>query len=466
MGDRIQMGKRKITTLRAVFWRFMTGLLTGLLIAIVVPWLLLLFLVNVGAINYADTGEKEANAVAQMLENVENTDTVLSTLSARLRYVVLDEQYQPKKATMTEKEQEAAVTYVRDGRRSYGMSRSYLVVERGTARIVLQYDIGSGYASEWMQEHLPTPEHLMVGLMVLNAISYVLLLIRRFEKRLVRQLAPLFTATKEIAEQNLEFEVGHSAIKEFDEVLHSFSEMKDKLKRSLEKQWSVQKQQREQIAALAHDIKTPLTVLQGNLDLLADSTLSKEQSHEVRQASEAAERMTDYIRLLMELAKVEAEYEYQFVPIQVEPFLQKIGEQGQLLCHAKNINWSGEMENDLPTLWGDPMMLERAVMNLIGNAIRYTKEGGEIEFVAKQSGENLMICIRDSGEGFSREALEHGRELFFMEEKNRSAAADLHIGMGLYITDTVVRRHQGKLFLRNRADQTGAEVIIQIPVKK
>ena len=124
------------------------------------------------------------------------------------------------------------------------------------------------------------------------------------------------------------------------------------------------------------------------------------------------------------------------------------------------------MENDLPTLWGDPMMLERAVMNLIGNAIRYTKEAGEIEFVAKQRGKNLMICIRDSGEGFSREALEHGRELFFMEEKNRSVTADLHIGMGLYITDTVVRRHQGKLFLRNRADQTGAEAIIQIPVKK
>ena len=459
------MGKRKITTLRAVFWRFMAGLLAGLLVAIIIPWLLFLFMVNVGVINYADTGEKEANAVAQMLENVENTDTLLSTLSARLRYVVLDTQYQPQKATMTEKEQEAAIAYVRDGRRSYGMSRSYLVVDRGMERIVLQYDIGSGYDSEWMQEHLPTPEHLMVGFMVLNAISYVFLLIHWFEKRLVRQLAPLFTATKEISEQNLEFEVGHSAIREFDEVLHSFSEMKDKLKRSLEKQWSVQRQQREQVAALAHDIKTPLTVLQGNLDLLSDSELSDEQSHEVRQASEAAERMTDYVRLLMELGKVEAEYEYRFEPIPMGLFLQTISEQGQMLCHAGNIKWIVRKENDLPTLWGDPMMLERAVMNLIGNAIRYSGEGGEIELVAKQSAEELVICIRDSGEGFSKEALEHGRELFFMEEKNRSATAGLHIGMGLYITDTVVRRHHGRLLLRNRTDKTGAEVVIQIPVK-
>ena len=249
-------------------------------------------------------------------------------------------------------------------------------------------------------------------------------------------------------------------------MLHSFSEMKDKLKRSLEKQWSVQKQQREQIAALAHDIKTPLTVLQGNLDLLADSTLSKEQSHEVRQASEAAERMTDYIRLLMELAKVEAEYEYQFVPIQVGAISAKIGEQGQLLCHAKNINWSGEMENDLPTLWGDPMMLERAVMNLIGNAIRYTKEGGEIEFVAKQSGENLMICIRDSGEGFSRGGIRARQRAFLYGRENRSAAADLHIGMGLYITDTVVRRHQGEIIPSQPGGSDRAEAIIQIPVKK
>lgn len=78
-------------------------------------------------------------------------------------------------------------------------------------------------------------------------------------------------ATKEISEQNLDFEVGHSNIKEFEDVLCSFSSMKDNLKSSLEKQWNAEKLQREQIAALAHDLKTPLTVIQGNADLIPNS---------------------------------------------------------------------------------------------------------------------------------------------------------------------------------------------------
>ena len=66
------------------------------------------------------------------------------------------------------------------------------------------------------------------------------------------QLAPLFEATEQITQQNLDFEVGHSKIKEFEDVLHSFSDMKENLKSSLEKQWNAEQLQREQIAALAH----------------------------------------------------------------------------------------------------------------------------------------------------------------------------------------------------------------------
>ena len=66
--------------------------------------------------------------------------------------------------------------------------------------------------------------------------------------------------------------MGHSKIKEFEDVLCSFSDMKNNLKSSLEKQWSAEQLQKEQIAALAHDLKTPLTVIQGNIDLFSRVT--------------------------------------------------------------------------------------------------------------------------------------------------------------------------------------------------
>ena len=91
------------------------------------------------------------------------------------------------------------------------------------------------------------------------------------------QLSPLFEATRQVAEQNLDFEVRHSKIKEFEDVLCSFANMKDNLKISLEKQWNAEQLQREQIAALAHDLKTPLTVIQGNIDLINETELDDEQ---------------------------------------------------------------------------------------------------------------------------------------------------------------------------------------------
>ena len=91
------------------------------------------------------------------------------------------------------------------------------------------------------------------------------------------QLSPLFEATRQVAEQNLDYEVGHSKIKEFEDVLCSFANMKDNLKISLEKQWNAEHLQREQIAALAHDLKTPLTVIQGNIDLINETELDDEQ---------------------------------------------------------------------------------------------------------------------------------------------------------------------------------------------
>ena len=90
------------------------------------------------------------------------------------------------------------------------------------------------------------------------------------------QLSPLFEAADKIAWQNLDFEVGHSKIKEFEDVLRSFSVMKNNLKTSLKKQWSVEQLQREKIAALAHDLKPPLTVIQGNIDLFRETELGGE----------------------------------------------------------------------------------------------------------------------------------------------------------------------------------------------
>ena len=87
----------------------------------------------------------------------------------------------------------------------------------------------------------------------------------------------------------------HSKIKEFENVRLSFDDMRTSLKTSLEKQWSAEQNQREQIASLAHDLKTLLTVMQGNIDLLDETELDEEQKLYLSYAMNSSEQMKEHL---------------------------------------------------------------------------------------------------------------------------------------------------------------------------
>ena len=106
----------------------------------------------------------------------------------------------------------------------------FLLVTRDDEYIVLQYYAGSQFIDPWLNEHLPSPEILMIGVMVFNCLLVCVLLTTHFAKILNKELFPLFKATKELENQNLDFEMEHSRIKEFENVLRSFDKMRNSLK--------------------------------------------------------------------------------------------------------------------------------------------------------------------------------------------------------------------------------------------
>ena len=161
---------------------------------------------------------------------------------------------------------------------------------------MLKYYVGSQYKSNWMQKYLPAPETLLLMLIGINCIAVCVCLTLRYSQKLKVQLAPLTMATEQIQYQNLDFEVGSSEISEYNAVLYSISKMKDSLKSSLEQQWKIEQLQREQIAAFSHDLKTPLTVIQGNIDLISETKLDDEQQLYAKYITESLEQMQLYIR--------------------------------------------------------------------------------------------------------------------------------------------------------------------------
>ena len=453
------MGMKKPSSLKTAFWRFLFMLLGGLFGAVAVPFLLVTVSTTLGLTTYGDYSEIRANELAPILAATPDLSDVQIPMG--IEYALLDKNYQLIETTLDENELEQAMRYATTGASDQNLQKRYLLVTRENEYVVLQYYIGAQYTNEWMNEHLPSPDILLIVLIAAGGILVCLLLTTRFAKKLRLQLVPLFEATSEVAKQNLDFEVGHSNIKEFEDVLISFSHMKESLKASLEQQWKAEQMQKEQIAALAHDLKTPLTVIQGNADLISETELDEEQRLYAEYISSSSEQMQLYIRTLIDISRAATGYQLHMEDIDLPAYIKQLREQIDALCQTKKIGLQVQIEHLPAVLSVDKLLLERAIMNVVNNALDYSPQDSSISISMMGDNGSLKISVTDAGPGFSQEDLLHAEEQFYMADRSRSS--NLHFGMGQFITKSIVQQHDGQLILSNSEITGGAQVTISIP---
>ena len=452
------MGIKRSHTVKALFRRFALSLVVLLGVAILVPILLQTTAVNMGIATRANQSELQVREIIPTLTVAPDVTKVV--LPQGCRYLILDKDFNELYSNMVAEEREDALSYAKGEYSNQGSKRQYVLVVRDNELCVLQYFIGSQFTVSWLPDFFPSPDTLMLALIVVNSLLVITFLTARFAKIFRNQLHPLMEATKEISEQNLDFEVGHSNIKEFEDVLCSFSSMKDNLKSSLEKQWNAEKLQREQIAALAHDLKTPLTVIQGNADLISETELDAEQRLYAEYIGCSSEQMQLYIRTLIDISRATIGYQLHRENIDLPAYVEQLREQINALCQTKKIELQMEIENLPAALSADKLLLERAIMNVVNNALDYSPQDSSISISMIGNKGSLEISVTDAGPGFSQEDLMHAEEQFYMADHSRSS--DLHFGMGLFITKSIIRQHGGQLILSNSKKTGGARVTISI----
>ena len=142
---------------------------------------------------------------------------------------------------------------------------------------------------------------MTVILFVLLFLVQTVILARSFGKHLSRRLEAMNEMTQKIQRRDLEFDEEHSDIKEIDQVMDSLYKMKCALKESLEEQWNQEKEKQEQIAALAHDIKTPLTIIKGNAQLLEEGSLAEEEQEYNQYILRNVAEIEHYLVMLQEM---------------------------------------------------------------------------------------------------------------------------------------------------------------------
>lgn len=167
------------------------------------------------------------------------------------------------------------------------------------------------------------------------------------------------------------------------------------------------------------------------------------------------------IRTLIDISRAASGYQLHMEDIDVLSYVEQLRGQIDALCQTKKIGLQMELEHLPDVLSADKLLLERAIMNVINNAMDYSPQDSSIHISIIGGKQHLKITVTDAGPGFSQEDLLHAKEQFYMADHSRSS--NMHFGMGLFITKSIVQQHGGQLDLSNSEKTGGAQVTISIP---
>lgn len=222
----------------------------------------------------------------------------------------------------------------------------------------------------------------------------------------------------------------------------------------------VEKKKDEFIGIASHELKTPLTSIKAYIQLLERSDLKETERMFVRKAISQIKKLSSLIADLLDVSKIQA----GSLQLQVQTFLlaDLISESIETVNHIYT-NYQIVIDSELPhvQMSGDKFRLEQALNNLLNNAIKYSPGSNTIYINGKQINDHVEIEVRDEGIGISTESQNRIFEKFYRAEGLSQSLSGL--GMGLYISNEIVRRHKGKITVSSVLDK-GSIFTMHIPV--
>lgn len=274
---------------------------------------------------------------------------------------------------------------------------------------------------------------------------------------IAKPLQKLATASREVARGNFHL-VALEGPLEIQQLAQTFNEMVKRVETS-------QREQREFIANISHELKTPLTSIQGFAQAILDGTVStpEQERSSVEIIHAEAERMNRMVLDLLNLAKLEAGIaEMTFQTVHLSEVLRQLVQRLQPQAASAQVALTVELD-DLPEIRGDGERLVEVFTNLIENGLKFTPAHGSVVISAHKVQNTILIKVQDSGIGIAPEHQKRIFGRFFQVEKSRRGGVGHGIGLGLPIAQQIVRAHGGELSVESTPGN-GSAFIVQLPI--
>jgi len=207
------------------------------------------------------------------------------------------------------------------------------------------------------------------------------------------------------------------------------------------------------VATVSHDLRSPLAIISGYAALLEEvGELDETQQEFVEGIKLSVARMITLINNLLDLGKIEAGVGMEMKPCQLVTVINKAVESLREQARAKEMVLQFDLPPELPLVQGNQVRLDQVVSNLVGNAIKFTPEGGMVTVSAREEKSEIAVEVKDTGIGIAPEDQVHLFEKFYRVSSEETS--DIKgTGLGLAIVKSIVEGHGGRVWVESEPSQ-------------
>ncbi len=300
-----------------------------------------------------------------------------------------------------------------------------------------------------------THDFLLLGLLLIFAAILSASFGYLLAASMTNSLGLLRQAAQRIAAGDFSTRVRLTEPDELAEVADAFNTMADQLEQSFSRQKELEQSRRDLVAAVSHDLRTPLTSIRAMVEALTDGVVSDPPTVQryYNTIRLQIENLSGLINDLFELAQLDtAQLQLRLEPVNLNDLVSDVLESVQAEARIKEVTLRGIFGEDVPIVRAEMAKIQRVLYNLVQNAIRHTPKAGSICLETRLVSEGVQVDVTDTGEGIAPEDLPHIFEQFYRSEKSRSRATG-GAGLGLAIAQRIIEAHHGRIWVESQVGQ-------------